>query len=154
MSEPLYYGMPPVEKRFRVPKPNGGTWGEIICGGPCKDDYARIQIYNQIPGQRYIKLQAAAVRSLQAAEAASGYKILITGSGWRSCELQAQLYKSDPNRFAHPDKTAHTRGLAIDVDMTQSLTRRKAIHRALLHRHWHQSRPDDEPWHYSFGIQV
>jgi hypothetical protein len=149
----VYVGMPSVERRFRVRKSDEKFWGEIICGGPCEDSYARIDIYNQIPGQRFVKLQAAALRSFRAAELALGHKIFLTGS-WRSCSLQASLYRSDPSRFANPNTTAHCRGLAIDVSTDQSQTRLKNIHRALAWRGWHQSRPDDEPWHWSFGIQV
>lgn len=152
--EPLFIGMPNVERKFRVKQPDGALWGEIICGGPCKDDYARIFIYHQVPGERYVKLQGAAIRSFQAAEEALGFKILLTGSGWRSCALQTSLYRSDTSRYANPKSTGHTRGLAIDVSTAQSATKQAAIKKALLARHWHQSRPVDEPWHYSFGIQV
>lgn len=151
---PLYLGMPPTERKYRVKRANGKSWGEIVCGGPCNDDYARIEIYHQIPGQAYVKLQAAALRSFKDAEDAINGKILLTGSGWRACSTQSALYRSDPSRYANPNTTGHTRGLAIDVSMNQSLTKLKAIKKALLWRHWHQSRPDDEPWHYSFGIQV
>lgn len=153
MSAPLYIGMPSVQREFTVPKPVDGIWGRILCGGACEDDYGRIELYKQTP-QRFIKLQRAALKSFQAAEDALGFKILITGSGWRSCSLQRELWWSDKGRFAHPDTTGHTRGLCIDVDQNQSPTRRRAIDKALAYRHWHQSRPIDEPWHYSFGIQV
>jgi hypothetical protein len=147
---PLYIGMPPTAREFRVPKPAEGFWGMIICGGSCYDDYDRIEIYHQTP-DRIVKLQRAALRSFKAAEEALGFPILLTGS-WRPCSLQAELYRSDPNRFAHPDSTAHCRGLAIDVSTAQSQAKQDKIRKALLFRHWHQSRPDDEPWHYSKGI--
>jgi hypothetical protein len=43
----------------------------------------------------------------------------------------------------------HCQALAIDV--STSLLNQDQIRRALLKRGWTQSRPDDEPWHYSFG---
>jgi hypothetical protein len=151
---PLYTGMPPVSREFRVPKPVEGFWGMIVCGGSCYDAYDRIEIYHQVPGQRYVKLQRAALRSFEAAEEALGFDILLTGSGWRSCASQAELYRDDPNRFAHPDSTAHCRGLAIDVSTTQSQAKLAKIRKALAYRHWHQSRPVDEPWHHSFAVAV
>ncbi len=153
MSAPLYDGMPPTEREFTVPKPVEGRWGRIICGGTCRDDYARIEIYHQVPGVRYVKLQRAALHSFQAAEQVLGFPILLTGVAWRSCAVQRSLWLSDKARYAHPDVTAHTRGLAIDVDQGQSAVRLAKIHKALIYRHWHQSRPD-EPHHLSFGIET
>src|SRR3954453_6559777 len=117
--EPVYEGMPDTERTFNVKKNLRGTWGEIICGGNCRDDYDRILIYHQIPGQAFVKLQKAAVASLKAAEKDVGHKILTTGS-WRSCRMQAELYNSNKSRFAPPNTTAHCRGLAIDVTTNYS----------------------------------
>jgi len=144
---PVFVGMPPTDRVLEV-----DPFGRIRCGGRCRDDYDRIVIAHE--GGRVVKLQAAAMRSFQAAEDAVGEPILLTGIGWRSCRLQRELWEGDPARFADPDKTAHTRGLAIDVHTGQGAKRLEAIRRALLWRGWHQARPTDEPWHYSFGIQV
>lgn len=144
---PKYDGMPPTDRTYDV-----GRWGEIRCGGPCRDDYGRIVIYHQSPA-RYVKLQKAAIESLKDAEQDVRQKIWVTGS-WRSCSLQRQLRASDPSRFADPNETAHTRGLAIDVSQNQTGSDLRAIHKALISRWWFQARPSDEPWHYSFGIQV
>jgi hypothetical protein len=153
MTNPVFVGMPAAERTFTVPKAGGGSWGRIICGGRCQDNYARIVIYNQPPaGGAPVKLQKAPMDSFRAAEADVGFVIALTGS-WRSCAYQRELYNDDPSRYAHPDTTAHCRGLAIDVSQSLSLTRRAAIHKALTSRGWHQARAD-EPWHYSFGIQV
>jgi hypothetical protein len=157
--KPVYEGMPSLDRRFEVPKAGGGTWGTIRCGGPCKDDYARIDIYHQVPGTRFVKLQKAALDSFRSAEVAVGGGggkiglIFLTGS-WRSCSLQAELYRSDTHRFAPPESTAHCRGLAIDVSQNQDPKKLAAIDEELLQRAWHKARPDDEPWHYSFGIEV
>lgn len=143
---PKYRGMPPDDVIYDV-----HPYGKIRCGGPCNDHYARIISYHHA-GQ-VVTLQRAAMDSFREAEAALGFPIVVTGS-IRSCSLQSSLYRSDPGRFAAPNTTAHCRGLAIDVSQSQSATRRKAIRRALMGRRWYQARPADEPWHYSFGIEV
>jgi hypothetical protein len=145
-TAPLYIGMPPVEREFAT------EFGEIICGGRCRDDYGRIEIYHQVPGQRWVRLQRAALRSFVEAEDKLGFKIFLTGS-LRTCELQTALYMGDQDRFAHPDKTAHPRGLAIDVSNGMSKTKRDKVRRALRARGWHQARLD-ELHHYSYGISV
>jgi len=136
-------------------------YGTIHAGGPCKDDYANIETYEQANIRRHnpptVKLQAPAIRALKDAERAYARRTrpwrkrrtIPTSGSWRSCEFQAQKYKEDPNRFAHPDKTLHTRGLAIDVD-TRYLN--GTIRKVLLAHGWHQSRPGDEPWHFSFHL--
>ena len=140
------------------------AYGTIHYGGPCQDDYANIILYDQKDrGWAVIKLQAPAVRSLKDCEKRwarlttpwrKRRTIRVSGS-WRSCELQHDLYYSDPpesqQRYAHPDKTVHTRGLAIDVYWKGVFT--KLILKRILRNHgWHQTRPDDEPWHWSFGV--
>jgi hypothetical protein len=152
--EPVYVGMPVTARTFVVRKDQGGSWGEIRCGGPCKDDYADIIVYHQVPGQRYVKLQAAAMASFKAAERALGKKIFITGTGWRSCSEQTYLYSTDHSRYAPPATTGHCRGLCIDVDMNQTEEKLARIHRELAVREWYQARPDDEPWHFSMGLKV
>lgn len=104
-------------------------------------------------GGRLVVLQSAALTSFKAAEHDCGFAILLTGSH-RSCSQQTMLYRSDSQRFADPDVTAHTRGLAIDVSQAMSSRRLKKAHVALSERHWYQSRPDSERWHYSFGLKV
>lgn len=150
-----HIGMPARDSRFQVDSA-GTTWGVVRCGGPCRDDYARINVYVQ-DAQHFVKLQQAALDSFQAAEVSVraqgfGRHIILTGS-WRACSTQRALFHDDPNRYADPDVTAHTRGLGIDVNQDQSPEKLAAIHKALTNRGWHQARPD-EPWHYSFGLQV
>lgn len=149
--DPVYVGQPKTARTFTV-----GRWGKIRCGGPCKDDYANIETYVQ-NSQYHVRLQEPAIRSLKAAEREIhnndlGAHILTTGS-WRSCDFQAQLYASDPKRYAPPDVCGHVRGLNIDVSMDQDAKKLAAIHTALTKRWWFQPR-NDEPWHYSFGISV
>lgn len=136
-------------------------YGVIHFGGACRDDYPTIRLYDQPPrGGAPVKLQRPALRALRAAETRYGKRtgrpngwraIALTGS-WRSCAYQRQLYARDPRRYAHPNATAHTRGLAIDVSTAQP---NQAIIRACLRAEgWRQVRPDDEPWHYSYWIET
>ena len=125
-------------------------YGTIHYGGVCKDNYQNIVLFHQNGGQT-VKLQKPAMDSFKAASV-KVKGIPLTGS-WRSCAYQAQLYASDSNRYASPNGTAHTRGLAIDVSTAISFLKKRAIHRALTARGWHQARAD-EPWHYSFGVNV
>lgn len=145
MGAPVYEGMPQTNRVFNV-----GKWGEIRCGGPCKDDYGRLVVVHR--NGDVIRLQKAALEAFQAAQKAVGNRITLTGS-FRSCSYQTALYRSDSGRFADPDTSAHCRGLAIDVSTNQGSRDLAAIHKALLARDWHQARPTDEPWHFSFGIK-
>ncbi len=147
------------------------TYGVIHrVDGVCKDDYENLRVYNQPPeGGAPIILQQPAMKSFKAAEAAYGERkwrpfmhmpkrivgpsrtfrpIHLTGS-IRSCATQARLYASDKSRYAPPWVGVHPHGLAIDVD-TGYLNR--IIRNILLNHGWRQSRPDDEPWHFSFGV--
>ena len=135
-------------------------YGVIHDGGSCCDDYDNINIYHQTDS-RIVKLQGPALRAFKAAEQRITPKrmkfrgktrhILITGIGWRDCELQRQLWKSDPQRYANPDGSKHCRGLAVDIDMGQSAARRYAIKKALLLEGWHYAVPG-EPWHTSYVV--
>jgi hypothetical protein len=128
--------------------------GTIHYGGPCKDDYPNIQLYQQRKADGpVVKLQGPAMRAFKAAEVRVGREIPLTGS-WRSCANQAQLYASDPQRYADPAITAHTRGLAIDVSTAIGLLMKMKVKRALKAEGWKQVRPDDEPWHWSFKVCV
>lgn len=122
-------------------------YGVVYHQPQCKSDWKNI-VERDRNGYT-LKLQQPAMRSFRSAEEKLGREIKLTGS-WRSCSLQAQLYQSDTSRYAHPDKTLHTHGLAIDVSTAQPDQQR--IRELLLARGWHQSRPDDEPWHYSFRL--
>jgi hypothetical protein len=97
-----------------------------------------------------ITLQRPALKSFKVAEAKADQEIVVTGT-IRTCSQQATLYASDPQRFAHPNTTLHTQGLAIDVH-TGFLNER--VRRALRDCGWNQSRPDDEPWHFSFKLEA
>jgi hypothetical protein len=110
---------------------------------------------------RHVVLQAPALRAFKNAEQritprymkrkGKTRHILITGVGFRSYRLQADLYAQEPGRFADPDGSLHVEGLAVDVDMNQSATRRVAIKKALLAEGFHYG-VDGEPWHASFRL--
>jgi hypothetical protein len=141
-------------------------YGVIHYGGACRDDYGNLVIYDQPPkGGSPVKLQAPAMRAFKAAERRyaracgwsearikreGGRPIPLSGS-WRSCAYQRELYESDRNRYASPDGTMHTRGLAVDV--STGAPNQDKIRRALKNEGWHQAR-SDEPWHYSFSVSA
>lgn len=135
-------------------------YGVIHDGGSCCDDYSNLNVYQQTDS-RIVKLQGPALRAFKAAEQRITPKrlkrkgktrhILITGIGWRDCELQRNLWLSDPQRYANPDGSKHCRGLAVDIDMGQSAARRYAIKKALLLEGWHYAVPG-EPWHTSYVV--
>jgi hypothetical protein len=135
-------------------------YGPVHHGGACDDSYPNIETYEQQPIKRFdpptVKLQGPAIKALRAAERAYAKRtrpwmrkrtIPTTGS-WRSCAFQTAQYASDSQRFAHPDTTLHTRGLAIDVD-TRYLN--ETVKKVLRRHGWTQARPVDEPWHFSMG---
>ncbi len=154
VTEPDFKPRPPLARTMPYYATSSDTpWGTIYYGGACRDSYGNIHIYRQ-DAQHYLKMQQPAINSIKQAENHINGKIYCTGSGWRSCTVQAQLWRADPGRYANPSTTAHTRGLAIDINMYQSSEKRAAIKRALLNLGWHQAREYDEPWHYSFGIEV
>lgn len=136
--------------------------GEVKRSSVCKDDFANIRTQTILGVQ--LKMQTPALRAYRLAckefarlsgwsderiKRTGGRAILLTGS-WRSCELQRQLYASDSDRFASPNATLHTQGLAIDVSTI--VADFEKAHRALAHIGWERARPDDEPWHHSWGF--
>ncbi len=134
-------------------------YGPVHAGGPCKDDYSNIRLYHRDDGST-VKLQAPAMRAFKAAEdrygkssgRPSGTRLIPLSGSWRSCVYQTELHDSDPHRFADPDTSLHPRGIAIDVSTATSAADQARMHRALLAEGWTQARPDDEPWHYSYGF--
>lgn len=123
--------------------------------GPCKDNYDLIERFSH-DGQVII-LQRGAMESYKDACRAYGnrtrgsaFRIIHCTGTARSCDLQRQLYNSDPQRFAHPDVSLHCRALAIDVATPVP----KLVRQLLMHRGWKQVRPDDEPWHFSYHFEA
>lgn len=135
-------------------------YGPVFHSSVCKDDFENVvtKSLTRIGKGGYTAtytLQRPAFRSLKAVARDLGgpFRILpvrVTGTS-RTCAYQASLYAKDPNRYAHPNSTLHTQGLAIDVDMNWLNAHPKAKASLLAHG-WHQSRPDDEPWHFSYRL--
>ena len=162
----------PLQRPIKTPQ------GVIFYGGPCKDDYENMEVYDASPrgSGLVLVLQRPALRALLEAQVRfarrSGWRkeriekhtvrvgakkvpegrpiIVLPGSN-RTCATQAALYKRDPRRYAAPQFTGHTRGLAIDVSQTQSNL--SVIRTALLQEGWKQAR-SDEPWHYSYDVSI
>lgn len=137
-------------------------FGRIFAGGPCRDDYPNIVRYRQRDGWDPVVLQEPAMRSFKSAEKAFQHRtrhrpgrrpIPLTGSH-RTCEFQRSKYAEDSKRFAHPDVTLHTRGLAIDVSTAIPQREKAIIEQALRRRGWKRSRPDTEPWHWSYFLEA
>jgi hypothetical protein len=142
-------------ERFRT------RYGTVFHSSTCKDDWpnlATVTLVNNVVTRRKQEgatytLQSPAIKSLRAVARDLGgpwrpQPVRVTGT-IRACETQAALYASDSSRYAHPNVTLHTQGLAIDVN-TNFLDER--IRKSLLAHGWHQSRPDDEPWHFSYKL--
>lgn len=136
-------------------------YGVIYHSPLCKDDWRNIETSDQYLKESGsdlwrprsgpdVTLQRAALKSFKVAEAKADQEIILTGS-IRSCAQQAQLYHMDPQRFASPNTTLHTQGLAIDVN-TDHLDR--TVRNALTLCGWKQARPDDEPWHFSYHLRA
>jgi hypothetical protein len=131
--------------------------------GGCKDDYKNIvtsSYYRKPSGivrrrrrATSITMQKPAIEALRVVEAHMGMEVVVTGSS-RSCELQAALYKKDPNRYAPPNVGLHCQALAIDVNTTwrAALSDKEEAQFLLLMKQvgFTQARPD-EPWHFSYG---
>lgn len=147
----------------KVRTPNG----VIHYGGPCRDDYRNLRTYDQGDGNTVLTLQGPAMEAFKEAEFFYGKSLgwsarRLTNEGGRaikvlagtnrSCSTQARLYASDPNRYAEPKITGHTRGLAIDVDQAQPNLAK--VNTALLKAGWTRTRPTDEPWHFSYGVTI
>lgn len=127
--------------------------------GGCKDDWKNIvtsRYYKKPSGlirrrrrKNPITMQKPAILALQRAEERLGREVVVTGS-LRTCALQAELYKSDPSRYAPPSVGLHCQGLAFDAT-TEDPQLKTTTRAALEHVGFTQARPDDEPWHFSYG---
>lgn len=136
-------------------------YGTIFHRPTCKDDWKNIVERHRerkdgtLVPYTTLTLQEPAILSIRAVERELSrpwkkFYVRVTGT-IRSCEYQAALYATDPKRYAHPNSTLHTHGLAIDVH-TAYLTEK--LRRALIKHGWEQSRPVDEPWHFSFKLKA
>lgn len=134
-------------------------YGTVYHRPTCKDDWKNIVVTKRrrpsglVVPYTTMKLQEPAVRSIRAVEKELSrpwkpFYVRVTGSH-RTCAFQAEKYAEDPSRFAPPNAGLHTHGLAIDVHTGYLTDKLKTT----LKRHgWHQSRPVDEPWHFSYRL--
>lgn len=136
------------------------TYGKVFrLYGGCKDDWKTIvtsRFYRKPSGlirrrlrKKSITMQQPAIKALKEAEVKLGREIVTTGS-FRTCALQDSLYRSDTKRFAPNTVGLHCQGLAIDVT-TEDPELKTTVRKALLAHGFTQTRPDDEPWHFSYG---
>jgi len=135
-------------------------YGTIFHRPTCKDDWKNIitrnrKRFGKVVPYTTMTLQEPALLSIRAVEKELSkpwkrFMVRVTGT-LRTCDQQRALYASDPKRYAPPNSGLHTHGLAIDVH-TGYLDDR--LRKALLAHGWHQSRPDDEPWHFSFRLSA
>jgi hypothetical protein len=136
-------------------------WGVVFHRPTCKDDWKNIvsgvskRKDGSVIPYTAMKLQEPALKSIRAVEKDLSrpwkkFYVRVTGTP-RTCEFQAQKYSQDPRRYAPPNAGLHTHGLAIDVH-TGFLSEK--LRKSLLKHGWHQSRPDDEPWHFSFRLKA
>ena len=134
-------------------------YGTVFHRPTCKSDWKNIVTRSSkrkdgsVVPFTTMTLQEPALLSIRAVEKQLSrpwkkFYVRVTGTR-RTCELQAQLYASDPVRYAPPNSGLHTHGLAIDVH-TAFLSEK--LRKALLAEGWHQSRPVDEPWHFSYRL--
>lgn len=164
-------GWTSTERRYRTP------YGDIYYGGPCRDNYRNMLAYNQAGPHTVFSYQRPAMRAWLAAQVryarrsgwtkrrienthvmlggkryTEGKPIFVVAGTNRSCSLQASLYRQDPGRYAKPEYTGHTRGLAADVHQDQDGL--GVIYECLAAENWERSRPDDEPWHWTYWVKV
>lgn len=166
-------GWTPTERTYNTP------YGQIRYGGACRDDYPNMVTYDASPrgSGLVLTLQRPAMRALLAAQVRyakrsgwtkariekskiriggktylEGKPIIMTVGTNRTCATQTALYKSDPQRYAAPQYTGHTRGLALDVSTSQP--NQVVIHQCLNLEGWNKARPDDEPWHESYFLTI
>jgi hypothetical protein len=154
-------------------------YGVVHYGGGCQDDYPNMEVYDATPkgSGLILVLQRPALKALLAAQVRyarrmgwtkariekttvkvgnrrypEGKTIICLPGTNRSCETQAMLYRRDPNRYASPNTTGHTRGFALDVSGAQGNL--AVIYQVLAAEGWKRVRPDDEPWHWAWGYAV
>jgi len=160
----------------RLPTKRKTEYGFVYYGGACRDRYPNFRTYDQGGGHTVFTLQKPALLAYLEAQVkfakASGWTqariernqkaidgkkypegrpIGVLAGSNRTCSTQAQLYKSDPNRYANPTYTGHTRGIAVDVSQAQDDL--AEANRCLLSAGWKRAR-SDEPWHFSYGFTV
>lgn len=126
--------------------------------GPYKA-YDNLRTYEQ-KGGNIIALQGPALRAFKAAEekfTRPRFKrrgkiepIIITGHGYRSWDLQHNLWLQDKNRYANPDSSFHVEALAVDLSQLQD--RLDAAQQALADTGWKWGLSFGDRPHWSFHL--
>jgi hypothetical protein len=160
----------------RTPTKRKTEYGYIYYGGVCRDDYPNFRTYDQGGGNTIVTLQKPALLALLEAQVkfarASGWSkeriqrnqkaidgkkypegrpIRVLPGTNRTCATQKALYADDPDRYADPKITGHTRGIAIDAAQDQADL--DDANDALASAGWKRVRLD-EGWHWSYGFVV
>lgn len=105
-----------------------------------------------VPIQPHGQLDIAAAASKSRIDQALGYVVppASVNDAYRPYAVQAAGYARDSNRFANPNKGLHVVGLAFDIHSDYN---KPEVYEAFRKEGWHQTRPIDEPWHWSYGVR-
>lgn len=98
------------------------------------------------------KLDIDAASSKARIDAKLGYVVPAAScnDAYRPINIQAQGHANNPGRFADPNKGLHVVGLAFDIHSDYN---NSEVYQAFREEGWHQTRPLDERWHWSFGVR-
>ena len=107
--------------------------------------------------QPYGQLDKDAAASLARIDTKHGYVVPASSANdaYRPFAVQAaaaargEMINGKP-RYADPNKGLHVVGLAFDI---HSGFNKPEVWNAFRAEGWHQSRPIDEPWHWSYGVR-
>lgn len=110
-----------------------------------------------VPIQPYGQLDKAAAASKARIDAKLGYPVPASSANdaYRPYSVQAAGYASGDTiggkpRYASPEKGLHVVGLAFDIHADYN---KPEVYEAFRQEGWHQTRPVDEPWHWSYGVR-
>lgn len=105
-----------------------------------------------VPIQPHGQLDKAAAASKARIDRKLGYVVppASANDAYRPYATQAAGYARDPERYANPNKGLHVVGLAFDI---HSDFNTPEVYNAFRQEGWHQTRPGDEPWHWSYGVR-
>jgi hypothetical protein len=149
-TTPIYDPTNPVRSQ-PIPEVPGSDPGGIVRLRMLANREIRPELVN-IPGGGQLDKQAA--ESLLRINQRLGYTVQNVGA-YRSYAVQLAAWAKDKNRFAHPSKSLHVVGIAIDVHAAQKSN--QDLVTAFTAEGWHRARwgpgtSNDEEWHWSYGV--
>lgn len=105
-----------------------------------------------VPIQPHGQLDMAAAASKARIDKKLGYVVPPASvyDAYRPYSTQAAGYARDPERYANPNKGLHVVGLAFDIHSDYN---KPEVYQAFREEGWHQTRPIDEPFHWSYGVR-